>query len=510
MGEGLCTTPTNRTALTVNHSARGNKTLGNFKSDNRPADRAGGERTKMRYKKLVVAFGTILLLAMARGSGLAQNPCNGQNITTANHFNYSTASPSAWTFSGSGGSPVIATFTVTAPSGGDVFPDCNTPDTANMFVQDVTQIADGSGNPLLDAYGNPTTIDITDTNAVLAAVIAGAFSFNPSSNIFNVGDILTVTVTISNPNSTAYGDYDIKMAAKETNPTSDGIGVGAGSHFILRLRGASCTDTTPPTVTVTKPNGDQLLGVTGVTVTAIDPDTPPGCGTGVVSMSASLSSAGGAVSNQAITLTPSPGLPVVAGVLVTSPGSITPVGGTGTAGTVNGSPFTSGSLSGIGNYTITAHATDGAGNIGAGTDNFNVTYDVTITNIRVSGSATPCDTSGGPLCVADFRFLVNRSNSTSDGAFMFDETVVVKLKNTGTNTYVATHSYGCTDPLTEVEIKTTTGAACAPAAATNFYATGFRRDHIGASGPATYVAEIYFLNVDNTLSLQATSSSVTF
>ena len=51
----------------------------------------------------------------------------------------------------------------------------------------------------------------------------------------------------------------------------------------------TATDTTPPVVSVTKPSGDEILGVIGVEVTAFDPTGP--VASGLDSISASVSSA---------------------------------------------------------------------------------------------------------------------------------------------------------------------------------------------------------------------------
>jgi hypothetical protein len=214
-------------------------------------------------------------------------------------------------------------------------------------------------------------------------------------------------------------------------------------------------------------------------------------------MSATLSTAGGTVSNLPIPLSLNATLPVGAGSLVTGTGAFIPAGGTGTADAL---AFTGSSRSGIGSYTINATATDGAGNIGSGTKSFNVKYAASFTQ---AGTTPPCGSVGpgsGPSCTGRFKFTVNRSNVTSDGAFMFDRTVVVKLVRTSDNTVVATHSFGAGAIHVDVQID----------AVALQYQTHFRRGDVGAPGPVTHVAKVYFRDVDNNLVLQATSSSVTF
>ncbi len=72
-----------------------------------------------------------------------------------------------------------------------------------------------------------------------------------------------------------------------------------------------------------------------------------------------------------------------------------------------------------GRYQIDASATDGAGNVGTGQKIFN-----------------------DAQCKGRFHFTVNRSNITSDGAFMYDRTVVVKLVRDSDNVVVKEHAYG--------------------------------------------------------------------
>jgi hypothetical protein len=251
-------------------------------------------------------------------------------------------------------------------------------------------------------------------------------------------------------------------------------------------------------VTVTKPAGDEIIGVIPVEVQAYDPDSL--VATGLASISATVSSAGGTVSNLSIPLALDQPLPVAAGVTVTGTGTFTPTGGAPGAGpgTTDAAAFTGAARSGIGTYTINAQATDGAGNVGYGNKSFKVNYQVSFTK---ADSTNPCQTGGNASCTGQFEFTVNRSNVTSDGAFMYDHTVVVKLIRTSDNVVIATHSYGTTSILSDVQIDTTP-----------HYKTHFKRG--GLAGPpaaaGTYRAEVYFQDVDDNQVLQATSSNVTF
>jgi hypothetical protein len=353
-----------------------------------------------------------------------------------------------------------------------------------------------------DAGGNPITPMELDVTYGLGQAIAGAFSLSPASHIFDLTNpssmTVIVSVTVNNPNlpASAYGDYNVKLAAQAPG---FGIGVGDGPHFLLSLRASTATDTTPPVVTVTKPAGDEILGVIPVEVQAYDPDTPP-VATGLASMGATVSSAGGAVSNLSIPLTLDQPLPVGAGVTVTGTGSFTPTGGAPGAGpgTTDAAAFTGSARSGIGSYTINAQAMDGASNVGYGSKSFKVNYNVSFSD---QSAPSPCATktgNSGQNCTAMFQFSVNRSNVTSDGAFMYDHTVVVKLVRTSDNVVMATHSYGTGSILSNVQIDPKP-----------VYQTHFKRGDLTGSPAAagTYRAEVYFQDVDNNQVLQATSTT---
>ncbi len=441
-----------------------------------------------------------LLATMVTGTawGQSSQKCDGADIATG-PFTYAALGATSATFNGIGGSPVSTSFSVVAPSPSpdtslpNMFPGqgqnpCTGQADASILALEVTKVGDATGNPI-----DPTVQ--LDVKSGLGAQIAAAFMLNPATYTFAPGGAVTISVMVSNPgvDSSNYGDYAVKLAAQAPGA---GIGVGSGIQFTLSLRASSVTDTTPPTVTVTKPTADQILGVVDVEVTATDPVGSQSEGTGVVSMSATISSAGSHVLNQPISLSFSPSLPVVAGVTVTGTGSFTPMGGTGAAGTTDLEAFSSSAPSGIGSYTINAQATDGANNTGYGSKSFNVNYNVGFTK---AFSTNPCQTGGNSNCQGQFQFTVNRSSTTSDGAFMYDHTVVVKLKRVSDSAYVASHVYGTGAVNAYVQIDTTPS-----------YLTNFKRGDIGASGPFAYVAEVYFLNVDGTQMLQATSSSVTF
>jgi len=445
---------------------------------------------------------TCLILLAAFTSKVSGEPqkCGGADIANG-PFNYTNGSPTEATFSGTVATSINTSFTVTAPSPNpktatvevqDVFAgegntptECASTADALIAVLGIVKIGDASGNAI-----EPVNIGL-DTPP--GTQIKGAFVLAPIVwNDFAPGDSQSVTVTVSNPNidSSYYGQYAVKLAAKAD---AYGIGVGEGMEFILNLYASSSSDIDKPVVSVTKPTGDEILGVIPIEIQAFDPITSGA--TGLVDMSAKISSAGNTVANVPITLAKTPDLPVLPNVTVTGKGIFTPTGGSDTAGDVD-HPFTSSSRSGIGSYTIVASATDGAGNIGTGSKTFKVNYDVSVTR---AFSPPNCQTSGNAQCTGQFEFTVKRSNITSDGAPMFDQTVVVKLVKNSDHSVKATHSYGIGAVMTNVQIDTD-----------GIYKTHFKRGDIGASSSDSYHMEIFFYDVDNTLLYQGTSGNISF
>lgn len=467
------------------------------------------KNTRILTAGLGLWFSLVSASAFAQGvttfaQGGASQKCGGADIANG-PFNYSTPSITQTTFNGMNGSSITTSFSITAPSVDpkhnsaeviDVFPgqgqtgDCSPIAFATISALEISKVGDATGN-LLEM---PVSLD---PFSGLGATIAGAFSLSPSSNTFSVGATITVNVVVSNPNLSPsdYGDYDIKLAAKAEG---SGIGVGNGPAFFLSLRAVTATDTTLPVVSVTKPTGDEILGVIGVEVTAFDPDGP--VASGLASISASVSGAGGTVSGLPISLAFGASLPQPAGVVVTGTGSFTPTGGApgSTEGTTDAAAFTSNFRSGIGSYTINAQASDVAGNIGYGSKSFIVKYDVAFTGQSVPGG---CNAGRLQACAGQFKFTVRRSNVTSDGAFMFDHTVVVKLVRVSDNGLAATHVFGTGSINDVVQIDQTNLV----------YQTHFKHsDLLGNPALTSYKLRVYFRDVDGNEMLQAESSSLAF
>jgi hypothetical protein len=434
-----------------------------------------------------------LLLAVAGGTAWAQGR-KGVKAATG-PFSYDPAMAGSATFLGSSGSPVPTSFMVCAPSGGTIFPAGQPSADAEIRVFGVEKVGDADGNPLV------TPINLS-LDMAPGSLIAGAFLLTPSAYTFVPGGCTNVDVSVSNPgvDPADYGDYVVTMKAQAIG---SGIGVGSGSRFKLSLRVASLVDLTPPDVTIDEPadSSSLILGPFDIKITATDP--APGSGLGNGAVSATIKSAGNTV-NAALTLTDDG--PQGAGDPLTAMGSFTPTGGSGADGTSSGTAFTSGSRSGIGTYTVSATATDLAGNPSSPvTSTFQVRYDVQFTDINQTG---PLSGQGSSNSTGQYKFTVKRSSTTSDGAFMYDQTVVAKLfKASDLTTVIATHPFGAGAITADVQI----GATCGPSS-TPCYQTNFKRGDLPGppSASDSYVVKVYFQDVDNNQVLEATASALTF
>lgn len=440
----------------------------------------------MKTKRFSTVFSLFALLCLLVGTADA---ASGDKATGP--FSYNPAIAGTGTFSGAGGG-YSAGFQICAPGGGVIFPEGGSFADASIRVFGIERVGDANGNPL----SLPVEIQL---DSALGVKIKNAFNLNPASNRFYPGDCVDVTVTVSNPGavSAEYGDYTVVMKAQAVG---SGIGVGSGSRYTLRLRPATLTDVDPPVVTIISPFNNYTLGPVPVSFKAIDPAVGPtnsAPGTGVASMSATVSSIGNAVTavkavnNQSVTLTIAPSLPVDAGVEVTGTGTFTPTGGTGTVGTFNAT-----SRSGIGTYTFTATATDRAtpSNTGTASSTFNVNYTVSFTKADGIQPQQP----GNAQSQGQFKFTAKRL----DGTFMYDQTVVVKLIRVSDDAVMATHNYGTGAILQYVKIDSTVPV----------YETNFKRGDLSGP-PATadyYKARVLFLDVDGNLIQQAESAVVRF
>lgn len=445
---------------------------------------------------------TILTASLCAITGSAwaapAEKCGGADVANG-PFAYTRTGIFNATFSGTGGDALNAGFDVAAPAPNmdtgaeNVFPgqgglnECALYADAIIGVLEIELVADASGNPL----STPVKVAL---DSALGQAIAGAVSVVPGAwSAFVPGDKRSVSINVTNPNvgSTYYGEYALKLAAKADG---FGIGVGPGVMLGLVLRAPTLTDKTAPTVSINKPAADEILGRVTLEVAASDPNDSA-VASGLASLSASVSSAAGKV--QILSWALDQALVAAPGVTVTGTGEFVPAGGTGNLGTVSGSPFAVASPSGIGTYTLNATAKDGAGNTTVASKIFKVGYDVGFTK---EFSTTPCQTAGNANCTGQFKFTVNRSGTTSDGAFMVDQSVVVKLRDTASNAVVASHSYGVGAIGSYVQVD----------AAEPSYQTNFRRGDLGATVPKAYKAEVYFVDVDGTHVLQKTSNAVSF
>ena len=409
------------------------------------------KNTRILTAGLGLWFSLVSASAFAQGvttfaQGGASQKCGGADIANG-PFNYSTPSITQTTFNGMNGSPITTSFSITAPSVDpkhnsaeviDVFPgqgqtgDCSPIAFATISALEISKVGDATGNLLVDA-GLARSVFWRGSDDC-RSVLPVAEQLHVQRRRDDHGQPRRQQSEPAAPRITATttSSWPPRLRVLESASATD-------LHFFLSLRAVTATDTTLPVVSVTKPSGDEILGVIGVEVTAFDPDGP--VASGLASISASVSSAGGTVSGLPISLAFNPSLPQPAGVVVTGTGSFTPTGGApgSTEGTTDAAAFTSNFRSGIGSYTINAQASDVAGNIGYGSKSFIVKYDVAFT-----GQSVPAGCNAGNLnpCAGRFKFTVRRSNVTSDGAFMFDHTVVVKLVRVSDNGLAATHVFG--------------------------------------------------------------------
>jgi len=399
-------------------------------------------------------------------------------------FTYEPAVAGSATFLGASGGPdYAADYWVTAPAGGAIFPSGGLTALAEIRVFGIEKVADADGVPLTEPMKIPLDSD-------LGMQIAGAFWLDPWSYEFAPGDSIPCDVLVSNPlvDSWAYGHYVVTMKAQAIG---SGIGVGSGARFHLNLLAATDTDTTPPTVTIDDPadSSTKILGNIDVRIRANDPAP----GSGVASMSATISSAGGTVNNEALELADD--APQPAGSDATATGTYTPTGGSGLAGTTEAGAFAGASRSGIGTYTISATATDADGNVGVASSTFQVKYSVEfLVQAGSINTGNPGNSNG------HFKFTANRS-ATPSGVFIYDKTVVVELRKSSDDSLVATHVFGSLAGGANSNVVFTADPA---------YETRFRRGDIGASGSDTYYGRLLFVDVDGNPVQQAQSNNVTF
>jgi hypothetical protein len=252
-----------------------------------------------------------------------------------------------------------------------------------------------------------------------------------------------------------------------------------------------------PVVNILKPSGSQILGNIAVKVEAYDPNVGP-CPSGLATLSASVSSAGGAFGSLSIPLTLDHTLSAPAPTHVTGTGTFTPTGGSGLAGSSFSTSFLSSSPRGIGTYVLSVTATDVAGNSTTATYQFAVNYTAAFTTVSVPGGCNPSHVTGA--CQGQFKFTLNRATNvnaddSSDGAPMFDQTVDTDL--VAGSTVKSTHTYGTVAITACVQIDTSV-----PDYQTNY-------DNIGGA-VASYVLKIYALDVDGHPMLQGTSNAISF
>ncbi|OFV98670.1 MAG: hypothetical protein A3F68_03630 [Acidobacteria bacterium RIFCSPLOWO2_12_FULL_54_10] len=492
-----------------------------------------------KQKMLISLSGLMLALVMAPGLWAQGEPqkCGGRDIATGPFIYASLLEGQLTTFTGDEGENGEGNFSVTAPIpnvdseeidnvfAGEGQDRCLVSAVAHIHIHEIVRIAvlslDVNGDPVETPLDPAVTLIETDPMYVK---IMDSFDFEPEEHTFSWLDesslSVNVDVDILNPGAVE-GEYGIYQVSMKAHAPGAGIGTGPGIVHTLKLYPPdNGQDIVPPNVSITKPAAQEILCTIAVEIRATDPQP----GTGVETMSATVSSQGGSVSNQTITLAY---LPAAAGFEVVATGSFTPWGGaagslpgTTLANAFDNDPNTFNSLSGIGNYRIDAQATDYAGNTGFAASIFSVLYDVRFDSPSVPAGCPTVNPRTGAVnfnsCTGMFQFSVHRSSITSDGAFMYDLTAVANLvqindPNTDTDdVVVATHNYGTGSMNSDVHID--------PNALK--YLTHFRHNDLdenliesGQQIPASlkaYRLDIYFMDEGGTLMFQASSPVVTF
>lgn len=197
----------------------------------------------------------------------------------------------------------------------------------------------------------------TLTAAQLGA-LKGAFSFAPSGfTLNNPGSgNRAVWLTFTNTSTVPVGKYDVTL---DVTPET-GVGVGAAqTTFTLTVTEPAAVDTLSPEVTIGSPSAASKLCVHGnlaVSFTANDP-VEGGAGTGITALRAAVASVGGLVETDLTdSLSISPTLTVDAGIDVTATGNFT--------------------VDGVGAFTLTAEADDGASHTGEAASSYTVALNV--------------------------------------------------------------------------------------------------------------------------------------
>lgn len=441
--------------------------------------------------KHTTTLAAMLVLSALTAPAWGAQKCEGADIANG-PFIYAVSGATSATFVGEVSGAVSTGLTVTAPSPAksdfdqDVFAGqgalnaCATQADALIGVIDIDKVA--------DAEGNLVGPDEVPLDSPLGVKIVDAIDVIPVAwDDFGPGDSSgPIAISINNPMVSVgdLGTYAIKIAAKADGY---GIGVGSGLLFTLTLQAPDEEDLTPPQVSIGEPSLDELLGITALKVQAYDPAHTGA--TGLASLKASISSAGGAVS--AVNILPlDMDKPFVAppGEVVTGDGSYTPRGGDGPDGIPEGTPFDPGFLSGIGNYTLTAEATDVAGNTGTAHKSFKVDYEVGFTQETGNCSGNPNKPSPNDKCQLQVSFTVNRSGVTSDHADMFDQTVRVVLKDM-INTVIDNNTFGTSSINDNVQYDATEKT----------YKTKFQFTRGQMAGSSAVKVEVSFVDIDGNI-----------
>lgn len=317
------------------------------------------EHTKLSHtvmpRSMIGAVMLGLLCASAQVFAAPPPPQSKPACGTNGPLQVTTPTPNSYSYvTSSAGFSSLVSFTVTSPG------VQNTGSCDSALPPVYGNGTSGSDIGVTISTGNVTVVEPvggTLTTTQLGA-LKGAFSFAPSGFTLAVPSAGSQAVgfTFTNTPIVPVGKYDVTL---DVTPET-GVGVGAATTtFTVTVTEPVAVDTLSPEVTIGSPSAASKLCVHGnlaVSFTANDP-VESGAGTGITAMQASVASVGGAVQTVLTdSLSISPTLPVDAGIDVTATGNFT--------------------VDGVGAFTLTAKADDGASHTGEAASSYTVALNV--------------------------------------------------------------------------------------------------------------------------------------
>lgn len=272
-------------------------------------------------------------------------PVLGACKTTGN-LDAGSPSPSSYTYTVGTSGSTTGSIPLTAPSANTA--NCNPNLPATFGNTGLTQVTITIYVQSATIAGTQDGVDASTLAALKAAFVFGNVTLTP-------GNVGAVPFTFTNPPAMAAGSYDIHFKTDAGGRIND---VNA-SGFVVTAAVPTAVDTQKPDVAITSPGANSQVSLNGVVNVAFTADDPSenGVGTGVIAVRASISSAGGAITNLPISVTADPTLPVPAAMTVTATGG--------------------GTIPAVGSFRLDAEADDDAGHTGSAATTFSVRVGVT-------------------------------------------------------------------------------------------------------------------------------------